>query len=257
MSEVTTRPATRATKAPARQKTAPSTIPISAPSKRTVSEASCAAAEALTYVSFLMCEIVKNDEFMSEFAGPAELFNAAENQVAILAYGDEGDRPVEVTRTEIESLADALRAAMESLDAAAKDSPLGTPIAVAVLGHYAQELLARIADALEASPATLAPLMALSTYSGLRPHRDRPTPPIRRIDKDLKSALNVIATQASTLSGFLWHAKDTAEKNHDLRAANDFLVAQGLAEYIGVIADECTGSTYIGGALDWAEGGAA
>ncbi|SFU99296.1 hypothetical protein SAMN04489707_10632 [Paenacidovorax caeni] len=52
MSEVTTRPATRATKAPARQKTAPSTIPISAPSKRTVSEASCAAAEALTYGNF-------------------------------------------------------------------------------------------------------------------------------------------------------------------------------------------------------------
>ncbi len=257
MTDCTVAAPTRATKAPARQKTAPSTIPISALSKRTVSDASRAASEALSYVSFLMCEIVKNDEFMSGFAGPAELFNTAENQVAILAYGDEGDQPVEVTRTEIESLADALRAAMESLDATAKDSPLGTPIAVAVLGHYAQELLARIADALEASPATLAPLMALSTYSGLRPHRDRPTPPIRRIDKDLKSALNVIAIQASTLSEFLWHAKDTAEENHDLRAANDFLVARGLAEYIGIVADESTGSTFIGGALDWAKGGAA
>lgn len=119
--------------------------------------------------------------------------------------------------------------------------------------QYAKHLT----EALREAPLTdkLHALAEPNTIAGARPRRNQPTP--EKEDKNLVSALKAIATQASTLSCFLWQAKDTAEQNHDLRAANDFLVAQGLAEYIGVLADESTGSSYIGGALSWAEGAAA
>lgn len=119
--------------------------------------------------------------------------------------------------------------------------------------QYAKHLT----EALREAPLTdkLHALAEPNTIAGARPRRNQPTP--EKEDKNLVSALKAIATQASTLSCFLWQAKDTAEQNHDLRAANDFLVAQGLAEYIGVLADESTGSSYIGGALAWAEGAAA
>ena len=151
----------RATKTPARFKAAPLPAPTGAPTKRTVSEASRAASEALAYVSFLMCEIMENADLVREFKGPAELFRVADEKAATLAYGDDDDQPVEVGKSEIEALAAALDAALDSLDAAAQDSPLGAPMVIAALAHHAQDLLVRIADALEASPATLAPLAAL------------------------------------------------------------------------------------------------
>jgi hypothetical protein len=155
-----------------------------------------------------------------------------------------------------------ISSALESAEEVAhlRDIPGYVPseqaLATAVIS-FANDFAERLFLAYKNLPGSLADLCTLTTSAGARQFRDRPTPPIRRIDKDLKSALNVIAIQASTLSEFLWHAKDAAEDNHDLRAANDFLVAQGLAEYIGIVADESTGSNFIGGALDWAKGGAA
>lgn len=183
MTDCTVAAPVRATKAPPNGKATPrplSPATTSATTRPAVSEASRAASEALTYVSFLMCEIVENDDLTKEFEVSANLFRVADEQAAVLAYGDDDDQPVEVRRPEIESLAAAINAAVESLDAAAQDSKLGAPMVVVTLAQHAQELLGRITDALEVSHVTLSPLKELNTYAGSRPLRDRPTPPIRR-----------------------------------------------------------------------------
>ena len=97
--------------------------------------------------------------------------------------------------------------------------------------------------------------LATGIRAGIKRHRDPPQPPIRRMDEDQSTALSAIAVRASTLSCFLWDAHTTAEANGDSRGANDFLVAEGLAKFIGTIADEANGFNYIGGALDWADDG--
>lgn len=50
----------------------------------------------------------------------------------------------------------------------------------ATLGHAAT-LASRLLHAYEALPGSLEELRALTTFAGAKPHRDRPTPPIRRI----------------------------------------------------------------------------
>ena len=259
MNAIIARPAVRATKAPPNGKATPrplSPATTSATTRPAVSEASRAASEALTYVSFLMCEIVENDDLTKEFEVSANLFRVADEQAAVLAYGDDDDQPVEVRRPEIESLAAAINAAVESLDAAAQDSKLGAPMVVVTLAQHAQELLMRIADGLEVSATTLEPLKELTTYAGMRPYRDRPSSPIPRVGEvsigythaQLRMVLEFVAGTACTLNCILMMAQTTEEEWECSRLVD---AAQAITQQIGSVADEAVGCTVIGDSARW------
>lgn len=250
----------RATRAPARSKAAPAPAITSTPSERAVSAASRAASEALSYVSILLCEIVENDDFIRHFGASADLFRAADKHAANLAYGDEDDQPVEVGSAEIKALAAVIDMALESLDTAAQDSPLAAPMVVATLAQHAQELLVRIADALEASPATLAPLDALRTYAGRRPHRKQPQPPVRRMDDapapgytpaQLRMVLEFVAGTTATMNRLLMMAQTCDEQWECARLVD---AAQSLAQHIGGVADDAVGGSIIGNHKQWCFG---
>lgn len=166
-----------ATKAPARQKSAPATA------KPAIDEASIAAADAMQFVSVLMCAIVEDDDFRS-LGDAAGLFAQVETNVSCLAYGDTNDQPVPVTKGDVDRVGGMLESALSTMEAAVASLPSGTALVAATLGRQALELLGRISDALEVSPATLDPLKALDTYAGVRPFRDRPAPPIRQIEEE-------------------------------------------------------------------------
>jgi hypothetical protein len=202
----------RANKAPPKAKA--TQTPPSAPAppaantalaKRAVSEASCAASEAIGSVSVLLCEIVENDDFKSHFKASAELFCAAELRAAKLAYGDENDQLVEVGPSDIAALSAAIETAMSSLDIEAQGGPLGAALVVAILALHAQNLLMRISDALEASAATLGPLQALNTYTGVRPFREQPRLPIHcgPCEQDIAASANAFAEFGTNMPGHL------------------------------------------------------
>ena len=178
MTEVITRPSKGATKAPARAKAAP------APVELEIDEASLAASRAMQFVSVLMSAIVEDEDNRS-LGDATALFVQVETNVSCLAYGDTNDEPVPVKKEDVDRVTTMLEAALNTMEATVDSLPPGTALVAATLGRQALELLGRISDALEASPATLGPLKALDTYAGVRPFSDRPVPPIRRVEEEL------------------------------------------------------------------------
>lgn len=263
MTDCTVAAPVRATKAPPNGKATPrplSPATTSATTRPAVSEASRAASEALTYVSFLMCEIVENDDLTKEFEVSADLFRVADEQAAVLAYGDD-EQLVEVGRQEIEALAAMIEVAIQSIDDAAKDSKIGAPMVVVTLAQHAQELLMRIADALEVSAATLGPLKKLSTYAGRRPHREQPRPPIRRVAdapeyqgpckltrEQLVNVLEVAASNLATVDQLLVQAQGTEESwSHSILVD----AARALVSHCGGMVDTAAGEAILGGHDRW------
>lgn len=174
MTDCTVAAPVRATKAPARSKAAPSPAPTQPP----LSESDKLAAEAMQFVSVLVSAILELDD-SSVFGASEALFSQADDLASTLGYGDDIKGPVPVAQGEISLLSAILENALETLEST-QGVPEGTLFLVASFTHQALDVLQRIADALEVAPATLEPLRALGSYAGVRPHRDRPTPPIRR-----------------------------------------------------------------------------
>lgn len=175
MSNATAAAPVRAHKATSNAKAASITPARSAdaPPKRVVSEASRAASNAAGFASVLMSQIVELDD-LSFFGRAGDLFIQAGSFIAALAYGDEADQPINVGNDEVRRAIAMLESALETMEASADTSPLGTALLIATLAHEALDVLRRISAALEVSPATLVPLKELDTYAGVRPRREQP-----------------------------------------------------------------------------------
>ena len=262
MTEVSTRPHVGATKAPARQKKEKQPTALSASSPTVDSEIDALVFKVAMIINDLIIPITQSWPWGHNFVG-SESLEIADARLADLTrpdreWGDDEQRPGPILNQLL-----AIQSALDTAEMEIRCDVTGKPgIRVALLApvSHAADLAQRLIDTYCDLPSTLKDLRALTTLAGASPHRDQPMPPIRLVEEmsaKTQVAFNAIATQASTLSAFLWHAKETAENNQDLRGANDFLIAKCIADFIGCIADESTGASYIGGALEWADGSAA
>ena len=265
MTEVITRPSKGATKAPARKKSAPAvTVPVVAPQQ---SEADQLLSKAARVIGALIVPLT-NCYPWNIYSGWDQV-NAADDQLMDLgktaeewtATGEEGPQPSNI---------ELIMAASGNLNAAqaellnADDFDANERLLVVTLITNAIPLVARLHEAYAGLPGSIEDLRALTTFAGARPHGDRPMPPIRREPesaqathlhhaKDVQTVFETLATQALTLRDFLLDARTKLDTNKGtVRAANDMLVAQHLAAFIGSMADEMGGGRYIGSPASWA-----
>lgn len=129
----------------------------------------------------------------------------------------------------------------------------------AILRHAA-EFADRLFVAYSGLPSTLNTLRELTTFAGMRPFRDRPQPPIRRVEQheaptnelnreQLVSVLEHVADSASLLDEVLMqisHVDNVARE-----AINLVSIATFMNRQIGAAADQATGSRIIGDLNDW------
>ncbi len=216
------------------------------------------AAEVLGYVSVLVCSIIELDDFSSIFGPATELFKLAEARVSTLAYGDDDDAPVPIGKDDVHRLGALFDTALGAMEAQIDDLPRGSALVVETLAVQAQNILRRLSDALAVSETNLAPLKALSTYAGVRPHRDRPTPPTQRAaavrptdlnGEQLSAVLEVIAGRTNTLHQLTMLSNDPCQDDFVRDVCGD--AAEALATTIGAMADGAIGGDIIGDANHW------
>lgn len=254
----------RANKAKPKAKAIPSPILRSAAepahAAQPVDETSLAAAKALGFVSVLMSGIRDIPDFDESLGAATALFELFDARVADMAYGDDKIGPVPISKADIDSLSVLIQTALEQMEASSDSLPGGTVLLVATLGRQAEDLLERIADALEASPATLGPLKALSTYSGVRPQPQRAQQSPRRVEAtpegahnqtQLLTVLTEIASVALTQADTLALAGQSGDKWH-MRTLIDCANVQ--ARLIGAMADSASGCNIRGGHDTWLYG---
>lgn len=130
---------------------------------------------------------------------------------------------------------------------------------IAIIRHAA-EYADRLFSAYSGLPGTLEDLRALGTFAGMRPFRDRPQPPIRRVEQheaptnelnreQLVSVLEHVADSASLLDEVLMQISHV--DNIAREAINLVSIATFMNRQIGAAADQATGSRIIGDLNDW------
>lgn len=111
-----------------------------------------------------------------------------------------------------------------------------------------------IAHALQEAPLTnrFQAMAQPRTVAGARPHRDRPQPPIRRLDdahtpEQLRTILEFVAGAAHTQSNILMMARTTEQ----WECSNLIDAAQAMARQIGAAADLAIGGEVLGSMSRW------
>lgn len=151
-----------------------------------------------------------------------------------------------------------LTAAEAHLEAATGDELPGAISAAVMLGH-AQQFARRLHAAITGLPGSLEDLRALTTYSGAKPFRDRPTPPIRRDPAaalepgqlsraQLQLFMQQLAGGLGTVNQTLQMAQTSDEDWQRQRLLD---AAQLMTQSLGAIADHASGSTICGSIGDW------
>lgn len=73
--------------------------------------------------------------------------------------------------------------------------------------------------------------------------------------RQYQQVLNTIVVQAIELRDLMAKARHAVENDGgQAQAATNFYLAQNLASFIGAIADDATGGSFVGGAASWATG---
>lgn len=174
MSEIMTPPKAEAKRSPARQQ-----AKHSSPAPAT--EAQSLEKEALQILHYLCTELSD-----AEMKGMPEALGAAidcDTVIFHLLNPDQADGPPIGTLASLELLRSHVLNTSSLIERASRP---GIPVAIAtaaVLEHidqYAERLHAAIAGL----PGTLEDLRALTTFAGIKTFRDRPTPPIRRVEPE-------------------------------------------------------------------------
>ena len=265
MTEVITRPSKGATKAPARAKAAPTpTLPNNVGASEGRPEWLTLALQHVRSLSDMLYALIDADEkadgLIQELVEHAEAslcdMWAADSYINVTTDG--------VIWSQMTKVLTMLEGAWYAAEYGPLDRPPGIHEAVIPAAIARARLLV---EALQTVPEDLSLLRKLDcgyVSAGARPHGDRPMPPIRREPesaqathrhhaKDVQTVFETLATQALTLRDFLLDARTELEGNGGkVRAANDMLVAQHLAAFIGSMADEMCGGNYIGSPASWA-----
>lgn len=265
MTEVITRPSKGATKAPARAKAAPTpTLPNNVGASEGRPEWLTLALQHVRSLSDMLYALIDADEKADGLI--QELVEHAE---ASLCDMWAADSYINVTTDGvIWSQMTKVLTMLEGAWYAAEYGPLDYPPGIHEVVIPAAIARARLlVEALQTAPEDLSLLHKLDSVdviAGARRFNDQPRPPIRREPesarathrhhaKDIQTVFETLATQALTLRDFLLDARTELEANGGtVRAANDMLVAQHLAAFIGSMADEMGGGRYIGSPASWA-----
>ena len=110
--------------------------------------------------------------------------------------------------------------------------------------------------------------LAIGIRAGARPHRDRPSPPIRRVDdasqsqagyrhspRDIRAVFETLATQCEAVRDFSADIRSRLQGDSGsvVEACNDLTIMQHMVAFMGSMCDEMTGTgKFIGGPASWA-----
>lgn len=130
----------------------------------------------------------------------------------------------------------------------------------AAMAHRASDYADRLFSAYSGLPGTLEDLRHLTTFAGMRPFRERPQPPIRRVEaestpanelnrKQLVRVLEHVATSISLMDDLLMQAVQMEDIPREV--LNLISWAEFMARQIGAAADQATGSWIVGGLNEW------
>ena len=246
MSEVTTRPAARATKAPRRAQSAPAPeAKLQSPATPAPQEFQPTADEQLVAATLRQQVIDITDQFLDLYGESSELLHAAAEALDKL----QGGGYVALYR------AAALVAGAIAIERA--DRPSSSAIALMEAVRHPLEAASLAYD------VTLEPgeLMATGIRAGQRQFRDRPTPPIRRIEEEsgitgrsaltreqLLCVLEVAANNLSTINTILMLAQEEPES---FAVAGLVDAAQALTRHCGGMVDTAAGEAILGGHDHW------
>jgi hypothetical protein len=137
------------------------------------------------------------------------------------------------------------------------------PVAIAsaaLLGHI-DGFASHLHQAIAGLPSTLEDLRALTTFAGIKTFRDRPTPPIRRVEQapppgkthaQQRRVLEFVAQQAGTVNELLMQMQADSKISYESQVLLGG--AQALTQYIGAAADDALGGDIVGDFERWTYG---
>ncbi len=253
MSEIMTPPKAEAKRSPARQQ-AKYRDPV--PAHPT--EAERLQTEALQILHYLCTELAQAElQDMPHALGEAiecdtVLFN--------LLNPEESDSPQIGTLETLVTLRQCVQNTFACLEAASGPT-VPVAIASAALLEHIDGFAARLHPAIAGLPSTLEDLRALTTFAGIKTFRDRPTPPIRRVEQapppgkthaQLRRILEFVAQQAGTVNELLMQMQADSKIGYDSQVLLGG--AQAITQYIGAAADDALGGDIIGDFERWTYG---
>jgi hypothetical protein len=161
-----------------------------------------------------------------------------------------------------------ISSALESAEEVAhlRDIPGYVPseqaLATAVIS-FSNDFAERLFLAYKNLPGSLADLRTLTTSAGARQFRDRPTPPIRRVDtgghrhraRDVQLAFETLATQCEAIRDFSVDIRARLQEEGSIvQACNDLTIIQHMVAFMGSVCEEMGGGmgSFIGGPASWA-----
>lgn len=266
MSNATAVAPQRATKATARTKV----VSPATPSKPSLSEADQFALQAAAIVGKLVQSVVEGPRG-SSFSGFDELV-AADSIFLMLAQWNEPDgheRYPDDTIQDLLAQASVNVAKALSRVLGADDCDAGERLERAVLLEAAHDQMGLLTSAIDGLPGTLERLRALTTFAGVRQYRDRPTPPIRRVDEqsqlqagyhhrpgDIQTVFETLATQCEAVRDFSVDIRSRLQGDSGsvVEACNDLIIVQHMVAFMGSMCEEMRGGAgaMIGGPAAWA-----
>ncbi|MEJ5128182.1 hypothetical protein WH367_19235 [Comamonas sp. MYb21] len=252
MSEIMTPPKAEAKRSPARQQ-----AKHGSPVPPQPTEAERLQKEALKILHYLCTELSE-----AEMKGMPEALGAAidcDTVIFHLLNPDQADGPPMGALASLELLRSHVLTTSSLIEKASRpDMPVAIATA-AVLEHidqYAERLHAAIAGL----PGTLEALRALTTFAGIRTFRDRPMPPIRRIEPpplgkthaQQRRVLEFVAQQAGTVNELLMQMQADSKIGYESQVLLGG--AQAITQYIGAAADDALGGDIVGDFERWTYG---
>ncbi len=144
---------------------------------------------------------------------------------------------------------------------AASGPTVPVDIASAALLEHIDGFAAQLHPAIAGLPGTLEDLRALTTFAGIKTFRDRPTPPIRRVEQapppgkthaQQRRVLEFVAQQAGTVNELLMQMQADSKISYDSQVLLGG--AQAITQYIGAAADDALGGDIVGDFERWTYG---
>lgn len=253
MSEIMTPPKAEAKRSPARQQ-AKHSDPV--PARPT--EAERLQKEALQILHYLCTELAQA-ELRDMPHAQAEAIEC-DTVLFNLLNPEESDSPQIGTLESLVVLSQCVQNTFACLEAASGPT---VPVAIAsaaLLGHI-DGFASHLHQAIAGLPSTLEDLRALTTFAGIKTFRDRPTPPIRRVEQapppgkthaQQRRVLEFVAQQAGTANELLMQMQADPTISYESQVLLGG--AQALTQYIGAAADDALGGYVVGDFERWTYG---
>ncbi len=252
MSEIMTPPKAEAKRSPARQQ-AKHSEPV--PARPT--EAERLQKEALQILHYL-CTELSQAELRDMPHAQAEAIEC-DTVLYNLLNPEESDSPQMGTLASLVMLRQCVQNTFACLEAAAGPT-VPVAVATAALLEHIDQYAERLHSAIAGLPGTLEDLRALTTFAGIKTFRDRPTPPIRRVEQappgkthaQLRRVLEFVAQQAGNVNEMLMLMQADSKISYDSQVLLGG--AQAITQYIGAAADDALGGDIVGDFERWTYG---